>query len=88
MGSKKKSKRAPRKIPGWKRLRTWISAQKKPGAAPPGWKFSLTAFAKAVGVSRQMMRHWMTPGGDKPNPEHREKLSAATDSAIRPAHWD
>lgn len=66
-------------------LLAYIRAQRKPGAAPPGFVFSLTAFAKAIGVSRQVLRLWML-GAVKPDAAHRRQLfEASCESARRGA---
>jgi hypothetical protein len=64
------------------------AAQKYPANfAPPGFTFSLTAFAAAIGVSRQMLRMW-TLGAVSPDRNHRQKLEEITLGQITAAGWD
>lgn len=81
------------KINGASRLAVWIAEQRnKSGDSmeagmAAGWVWSLTAFAKQVGVSRQMVRHWLK-GYAKPSYENREQVERATQGAVHPGSWD
>jgi hypothetical protein len=64
------------------------AAQRYPANfAPPGFTFSLTAFALAIGVSRQMLRMWML-GAVTPDRNHRRKLEEITNGSITSSGWD
>lgn len=67
-------------------LLEYIRDQRKPGAAPPGFVFVLSQFARAIGASRQQLRWWMK-GDVKPSGEHRAQLDDATSGRVPMSSW-
>lgn len=86
MGSKN-MKKSKRKISGREKFTKWIREQQRDERVPPGWKFSISAFAGFIGVSRQMVRFWMI-GKAKPDADHRDLIAGATNGEISATVWD
>jgi DNA-binding transcriptional regulator YiaG len=76
-----------RKSAGPDLLADYIREQRKPGAGPPGFVFSMAEFARHVGVSRQQLRMWMVRAV-RPNPDHRDHLQEITGGKIPSVSWD
>lgn len=85
MPNAKKSK--PSQPPGPELLSEYLLSQRKPGAGPPGFVFSISAWASSLGVSRQQIRMWRL-GAVKPSPEHRAALEQVSGGQIPRSSWD
>ena len=68
-------------------LLDYVRDQRKPNVAPPGFVFVLSAFARALGCSRQQLR-WWTIGATKPSAEHRARLASVTAGRVPASSWD
>lgn len=76
-----------RRPPGADLLLDFLRDQRKPNAGPPGFRFSLTEFARHLGASRQQIRMWHM-GAVRPNQEHREHLCEISGGRIPVTSWD
>lgn len=74
-------------LAAWIRDRRAASEDSLSAGMEAGWVWSMTAFAAQVGVSRQMVRHWVQ-GIAKPNQEHRALLQRATGGQVQVRFWD
>jgi hypothetical protein len=84
--AKRKQKKPRSPLEAWVFVQRAKSVDSVKHDMPSGWKFSLAAFAIAVGVSRQMVRQWLI-GASKPDGPHRRAIELATRGAVPARCW-
>lgn len=81
-----------KKMTGRGRLVAWVREQRAKSESSlaadmaAGWVWSMTRFAITVGVSRQVVRHWMM-GHARPSAPHQRNLEAATLGEVPAKLW-